>query len=111
MRIPIACTLGADDAENRVEEWRRFLESSVDAADPVGAQRLRLRLKPSSLILSAAADLALREKSCCTFFDFSIDVQLDGNWLVIGVPSDAAAVLADFSHLLPGGLMAGGPAA
>ncbi len=106
MRIPIACTLGADDAGLRIEEWRRFFEYSVDAADMVGADRVRLRLKPSPDVLLAAVDLASREKSCCTFFDFSIDVQLDGYWLVIGVPPEATGVLADFSHLVPQNLLA-----
>ena len=101
MKIPIACTLGNEQASDRVEEWRQFLECSIEAADPVGPDRLRLRLNPSPETLIAAVDLARREKSCCSFFEFSIDLQSDGNWLVVGVPPDATAVLADFSRLVP----------
>ncbi len=106
MKIPVACTLGAQDAGKRVEEWRRFFERSIDAADPGGPQRLRGRLDPTPETMIAAIDLALREKSCCSFFDFSIDLQLDGCWLVIAVPPDASGVLADFSLLIPPGMLA-----
>jgi hypothetical protein len=104
MQIPVACTLGAEDAASRVEEWRQFLTNSILSADPVGPELLRLRLEPSADTLVAAVDLAKREKSCCRFFEFSIDVREDACWLVVGVPQDAASVLADFSLLLPQGL-------
>ena len=89
MEIPVACTLGAEDSARRVEEWRRFLENSVLSADAAGPELLRLLLDPSAETLVAAVDLARREKSCCRFFDFSIDVQEDGSWLVVAVPPDA----------------------
>ena len=104
MQIPVACTLGAEESARRVGEWRRFFRDSITAADTVGPEVLRLRLEPSADTLLAAVDLARREKSCCRFFEFSIDVQEDGCWLVVGVPPDAAAVLADFSLLFPRGL-------
>jgi hypothetical protein len=107
VEIPIACTLGKEQASDRLEEWRHFLGSSIEAADPAGPDRLRLRLDPSPETLIAAVDLARREKSCCGFFEFSIDLQPDGNWLVVGVPPDAAAILADFSRLVPQVLFAG----
>ncbi len=83
METPVACTLGSEEARHRVEEWRRFFERSIDAAERVGPERLRVRLNPLPETLITAVDLALREKSCCNFFDFSIDLQLDGCWLVI----------------------------
>jgi hypothetical protein len=107
VEIPIACTLGKEQASDRVEEWRHFIGSSIEAADPVGPDRLRLRLDSSPETLIAAVDLARREKSCCGFFEFSIDLQPDGNWLVIGVPHDAAGVLSDFSRFVPRVLFAG----
>jgi hypothetical protein len=105
MQTPIACALGSEEARHRVEEWRQFFERSIDAAELVGSERLSVRLKPLPETLTAAVDLALREKSCCNFFDFSIDLQLDGCWLVIAVPPDAASVLVDFSQLAPPGML------
>jgi hypothetical protein len=105
METPVACTLGDEEARHRVEEWRRFFEESTDVAELVGRERLRVRLNPLQETLAVAVDLALREKSCCKFFDFSLDLQLDGCWLVIAVPPDAAGVLSDFSQLVPPGML------
>ena len=52
-------------------------------------------------VLVAVADLAQREKACCGFFEFTIELQHDRRWLVIRTPSEAATVLSDFGSLLP----------
>jgi hypothetical protein len=51
--------------------------------------------------VSEAVELAQREKACCPFFDFSIHVGATACWLVVRVPAEASAVLADFSGLVP----------
>jgi hypothetical protein len=101
MRVPIACTLSADDAGARIEEWRRFFTTSIDQVDRVGPQRLRVRLVHSPEALLAAIDLADREKACCGFFAFAVELELDGWWLAVAVPSEATEALADFVGLLP----------
>jgi hypothetical protein len=101
MRIPIACTLTPGSAAARVEEWRSFLAHSTGAVEKAGDQKLRLRLDGSTQALEAAVDLARREKACCGFFEFSIEVEADASWLSIEVPPDAAGALADFVSLLP----------
>ena len=100
MRVPIACTLTVDEQPDRVEEWRAFLATRVEAveAEPTVA---RLKLRAGDEAVLEAADLALREKQCCAFFEFNIRLDATGRWLVVGVPDDAAAVLADFVGLLP----------
>jgi hypothetical protein len=101
MRVPIACTLTAEELPDRIDEWRTFMASSVvDTERPAGT-RLRLRLEPSERTLVRAADLAQRERACCGFFDFSIDVQTDALWLVVRVPDEAAGILDDFAGLAP----------
>jgi hypothetical protein len=101
VQIPIACSLTPEDASDRIEEWRRFLLASVSAAERPSESQLRLRLSPSPDVLVAAIALAQSEKVCCPFFEFSIDVQTDACWLVVGVPTDATGILADFVGLLP----------
>src|SRR5207237_5523383 len=44
-RIPVACTLTADDAAARVEEWRAFMAGRVEAAER-SELAVRLRLRP-----------------------------------------------------------------
>jgi hypothetical protein len=51
--------------------------------------------------LEAAVDLARREKACCAFFEFAIEVEEDASWLSVTVPPDAADALEDLASLLP----------
>ena len=37
--------------------------------------------------------LAQREKACCPFFDFSLDIAADSVTLVVSVPDDGAPLL------------------
>jgi hypothetical protein len=85
----------------RLDEWRRFLESSIVEVTMSGDEQLRLRLDLSREVLLAAVDLAQREKSCCRFFEFSIDIKEESCWLVVRVPREAVAVLKEFAGLLP----------
>ena len=62
--------------------------------------RARFRLGGSAEDLLVAVDLARREKECCAFFDFSVEVGTDACWLVAGVPYEAARVLTDFVRLV-----------
>jgi hypothetical protein len=100
VRIPIACTLTSEAATVRISEWRRFLANSTDAVERANDQRLRIRLNASAKILVDAVDLARREKVCCPFFKFSIEIEEESSWLTIEVPPDATKVLADFESLL-----------
>jgi hypothetical protein len=101
VRIPLACTLGADAATGRVEEWRGFLARSIVGVERAGDRQLRLRLDDSTIALTAAVDLAQREKACCAFFEFSLELEATSRWLVVRVPSEATAMLAEFATLLP----------
>jgi hypothetical protein len=97
VQTPIACTLSSQDATERIEEWRRFFSRSVDQVESLAADRVRFRLQDGPEAVSTAADLARREKACCGFFEFSIEVQVDSCWLVVGVPEEAASVLTNFA--------------
>jgi hypothetical protein len=100
VRIPIACTLTSTAAHDRVDEWRQFFARSVVTMEKESEQEYRFRLGASAPV-SEAVELAQREKSCCPFFDFSIHVEATACWLVVRVPAEASAVLADFSDLVP----------
>jgi hypothetical protein len=101
MRVPIACTLTSESADVRLEEWRRFFADFTAAAERSSDVRVRVQLTNSTQAFQAAVDLARREKTCCGFFEFSIEVEADACWLSVTVPPDAAGVLADFASLLP----------
>jgi hypothetical protein len=103
VRIPIACTLTASAAHDRVDEWRVFFARSVTAVERTGEQAVRFRLGPSAV--GDAVELAQREKACCAFFEFAIQVEANACWLVVRVPAEASALLADFAGLVPPSLL------
>jgi hypothetical protein len=90
-RVSIACSLSAGDASLRGVEWHRFLETRVveTRRSKAGVQ---LRLKDDAAVL-AAIDLARREKACCAFFDFRLELLPEAVWLEVRAPEDAALIL------------------
>ncbi len=94
--VPIACTLEPDAVGDRVEEWRTFLGTRVDEVSRPTDAAAWLRLRPGDETLLLAADLAQREKACCGFFRFAVELEADARWLRVEVPADAAGVLDDF---------------
>ena len=96
---PIVCTLTAGQWTDRVAEWQQFRRTSV-LGSAGGDNVVRLQLAASEQALLAAASLSQREKICCAFFDFAIEIEAGGPWLVIRVPAGAEATLAGFSAML-----------
>lgn len=99
MKVPIACTLGAEDAASRVEEWRAALAATVTGASRPDPGRAELRLISEPGAIATLIDLARREKACCPFFGFAFEVEDDGVTFVVSVPGDAAGILDEFSGL------------
>jgi hypothetical protein len=58
-----------------------------------GEHSARLRLEDGSDALLAATDLARREKACCSFFDFRLEILAEAIWLEVEAPPGAAAIL------------------
>lgn len=90
--ILIACTLSTAEKAGRGDEWRRFLDTNVVevARSRTG---VRLRLVDGDDVMMSAIDLARREKACCAFFAFSLELLADQIWLLIEAPADAADLL------------------
>ena len=91
---PVACSLGARDAETQALEWADLqrLASSSRALNS-GAQMVF----PAGLA-AKVADLAEREVHCCAFLD--IVTALDGDEFVLSITSenpDAIAVIGALS--------------
>ena len=91
-RVPIACSLSHEDAGVRVDEWRQFVNRRV--VEVARSERsARLRLEDGSDALLVATDLARREKACCPFFDFRLEILPEAIWLEVEAPLEAAAIL------------------
>ncbi len=76
-------------------EWRRFFATHAEAVEARSPTETAVRLRADDAALLEAADLARREKACCSFFTFSIAIAGDARWLHIVVPEDAAAIMSD----------------
>jgi hypothetical protein len=90
--IPIVCTLTAEDRSARGDEWRQFLSSNVVTIKRRGPTA-KLLLKPGDDVILTAVDLARREKDCCAFFGFHLELLAEEVWLEVEVPVDAAEIL------------------
>lgn len=99
MKVPIACTLSAENAADRVDEWRAALAATVTAVSRPAPSRAELRLAGDPGDIAVLVDLARWEKACCAFFGFAFDVDQDGVVLAVSVPDDAVEVLDGFAAL------------
>jgi hypothetical protein len=97
--IPIACTLGPEAVEPRIEQWRDVLARSVIHAERVAADRLACELHGDLADLRALALLAQAEKGCCGFFTFSFEIEVDAVTMMVSVPDEATAILDQFAAL------------
>ena len=94
--IPIACTLSASEQAGRGDEWRTLLVENVVELIRSDSS-VRLRLADGDDVIATAVDLARREKSCCAFFDFELELLADEVWLRIDAPREAATMLVDLT--------------
>ncbi len=91
-QIPIACTLSSVNRTTRGDEWRQFLDSSV--VEVVRSHTsARLRLIGGEDVILTAVDLARREKACCEFFEFRLELLADVVWLEVDAPVEASTLL------------------
>lgn len=86
---PAACTLPTVEQPLRLAEFDEFFRTAVRRSTRTSTTRLDLVILPESE--ATARDLAERETSCCSFFDF--DAAADGLAMRIGVPAGHVDVL------------------
>jgi hypothetical protein len=91
-QIPIACTLSEADRMNRGDEWHQFLAANVVESIRSDSS-VRLRLADGDDVITTAVNLARREKSCCAFFEFNLELLPDEVWLRVEAPPEAASIL------------------
>jgi hypothetical protein len=87
---PVACSLGADDVANRIEEWHTVL-AHVTGRMPI-ERGLRLAFGADPPIADLAR-LAVAEHDCCRFFTFAITVDERGVALEVRAPEEGDAIL------------------
>jgi MerR family transcriptional regulator, copper efflux regulator len=86
--IPIACSLTASEQADRGNEFAAILRRGLLAREET-ARGIRLRFRRSQSLQEDLADLTTREKECCPFFDFSIQISGQELVLEVGAPPEA----------------------
>jgi MerR family transcriptional regulator, copper efflux regulator len=95
-RIPITCTLSATDKAARGDEWQQFRTSNVTDYIRTDSS-VCMKLIGGDDVILAAVDLARREKDCCSFFEFHLELLPDAVWLHVTVPLEATSLLDAFA--------------
>lgn len=95
--VPTACTLPSAEEPVRVAEFDALFATGLRAVHDLEGSRVRLELEPDPAVAARAADLAVRETGCCSFFTFTLTA--DGGRLLLDVtaPPAYADVLAAFA--------------
>ena len=100
-----AGTLGVVGLALELENIAAETCSQLLAKATVGA----LRTSPTEIVFHLADDLAhltevvalaRREKACCSFFRFTVEIDVESVELKVSVPAEAAGVLDDFQALI-----------
>lgn len=100
MKVPIACTLAAGSAQERIAEWRQALRAAVTSSARPSPTRVELRLVDDPGRMAALIDLARREKACCAFFNFTVEIEAESITMVVTIPDGAVEVLDEFASLV-----------
>ncbi len=86
----IACSLGADEIDTRVDEWRTLLRLAGRRQPIPGGLRVSF---PSATALTEITRLVAAEHDCCAFFAFAITVDTRGIALEVTAPDEAQSLL------------------
>jgi len=83
---PIACTLAADQVDQRLDDWQALVAAADRREDIEGGVRLRFDHGVDATQLVA---LAVAEQGCCRFFTFTVSIGPTGTILDVVAPDDA----------------------
>ena len=89
--LPIACSLGAAELDERLKRISAAGESLVGAE--VGERRAVLRFRPEARGQLAA--IVAAEAECCPFLAMTLDEEADAARLLIEAPAGAEPVLSE----------------
>jgi hypothetical protein len=100
--VPSACTLPTAEQPLRVAEFDELFGAAVRGVHRPDATTLRLDLEPTAKVAARAADLAVRETGCCSFFTFGLVATGGRLRLDIEVPAGQVEVLDALAARLTG---------
>jgi DNA-binding transcriptional MerR regulator len=91
---PVACTLSGDGQAARLAEWASLLARASSRADADGGADITFPADPD--LAGQLAVLAARERECCAFFAFTLDMTAAvGITLRVRAPREAGPLVAE----------------
>jgi Transposase len=90
--IPAACTLPTVEQPLRRAEFDALFAEDVTSVTQVSPEQMRFELRADPGAAARAADLAVRETGCCSFFTFDLSIS-DGRVAMTVTTSAAHAVV------------------
>ena len=104
--VPIVCRLEAPGARAQLGEWQDLLAGEDVRLARLSPTEISIRLPASGVdeagsnvtTVGSLVSLAQREKACCPFFTFRVDIDEDAVTLLVTVPEDAVAVLDELTR-------------
>jgi hypothetical protein len=90
---PVVCTLPTSRQPLRVAEFDKLFGSAVRGVERHGPDQLSLELDPGEQVAATAAELVVRETSCCSFFTFTLTATGGRLTLRVSVPPNQVEVL------------------
>jgi len=91
--VPDACTLPTAEQPLRAKEFDDLFRDAVTAVRRIDTGRARLVFRAEPALAARAADLAVRETRCCSFFGFALTATGGELTLDITAPPSQVAVL------------------
>jgi MerR family transcriptional regulator, copper efflux regulator len=86
---PVACSLGGQDMDDRIQQWHDLLADADYVPIPDG-----MRITVSLELAAGVAEMAAAEQRCCPFFDFRLHLAGQRLHLEVRAPAEAASMLA-----------------
>ena len=90
---PASCTLPTVEQPLRQREFDDLFATGVTSVERIDPVTTRLHLRPEPGIAGRAAELAMRESVCCSFFTFALAVSGDQLLMDISVTAAQIAVV------------------
>lgn len=94
--VPGACTLPTVEQPVRRSEFDDLFAGDVLAVFRESPNRIRLVLRPDPATAARAADLAVKETDCCSFFTFQLAIDDGQVSLAVETAPEHQAVLEAF---------------
>lgn len=91
--VPAVCTLPTPEQPLRLAEFDALFASDVTGVQRVMDDTALLTLRPQAAVAARAADLAVRETECCSFFEFAVTATGGHLVMQIRTPPSQIAVL------------------